>query len=422
MGPILLCDKSFLESLTVNESVWLDNFFLTNIVPTFYVETLADLEKSGKKGKIHRTPEELVEEIAKKTPVMEIAPNVHYHRLLIGDLLGHEVDMSHRPIISGGEYKVSPDGKIGVSFKQFPESAALERWKKHEFLEIEKEVAKNWRDGLSNISFDNLIAQAKTVVPTDSHFSSMEDIFNFSEQYVVEKYNQLIHVAFKLLDIPEKARREIKKRWYSTRPQPFNKFAPYAAYVLKVNLFFYLCLDKTLIAPSHKGKQTNIVDLSYLYYLPFCMAFVSNDSLHKRIAPFFLDDNQVFVSGEELKSDLKKINDYFWPRRHEINKDGILKGASSLPVDIGLQVFPKIKEHFKNRKHIEQRDDSIKNPEAEEKLVEHLKKLRDEQRTCKGSNIPSDKVDSMQITRIVPVQRGDWRLVPEGIENKPVNS
>ena len=45
-GPILIFDKSALESLNVDESVWLDNFYLMNITPLFYVETLADLEKA----------------------------------------------------------------------------------------------------------------------------------------------------------------------------------------------------------------------------------------------------------------------------------------------------------------------------------------------------------------------------------------
>jgi hypothetical protein len=54
LGPILIFDKSFLQSLNVDEAVWLDNFFLTVITPLFFVETLADLEKEFHRG---RTPE-----------------------------------------------------------------------------------------------------------------------------------------------------------------------------------------------------------------------------------------------------------------------------------------------------------------------------------------------------------------------------
>ena len=63
MGPITLFDKSFLQSLSTDESVWFDHFFITNICPMFYVETLADLDKSVREG---RTPEREVEIIASK--------------------------------------------------------------------------------------------------------------------------------------------------------------------------------------------------------------------------------------------------------------------------------------------------------------------------------------------------------------------
>ncbi len=57
MGPIVLFDKSFLQSLSLNESVFFDHFFLPVICPIFYVETLADLDKTVREG---RTPEQEV--------------------------------------------------------------------------------------------------------------------------------------------------------------------------------------------------------------------------------------------------------------------------------------------------------------------------------------------------------------------------
>ena len=57
IGPILIFDKSTLQSLNPDEAVWLDNFFITNITPLFYIETLADLEKEVRAGK---TPEQIV--------------------------------------------------------------------------------------------------------------------------------------------------------------------------------------------------------------------------------------------------------------------------------------------------------------------------------------------------------------------------
>jgi len=45
MGPIVLFDKSFLQSLNIDEAVWFDHFFISNIPPIFFTETLADLKK-----------------------------------------------------------------------------------------------------------------------------------------------------------------------------------------------------------------------------------------------------------------------------------------------------------------------------------------------------------------------------------------
>jgi hypothetical protein len=63
MGPILIFDKSTLESLNPDEAMWLDVFFNSNITPLFFVETLADLEKAVHGG---RTPEDVVGNLAYK--------------------------------------------------------------------------------------------------------------------------------------------------------------------------------------------------------------------------------------------------------------------------------------------------------------------------------------------------------------------
>jgi hypothetical protein len=44
-GPVIVFDKSTLESLSIDGSVMLDNFYLSNITPVFFVECLADLER-----------------------------------------------------------------------------------------------------------------------------------------------------------------------------------------------------------------------------------------------------------------------------------------------------------------------------------------------------------------------------------------
>ena len=54
MGPITIFDKSALQALSIDEAVWFDAFFLANVVPMFYVETLADSRRRWRRGRRRR--------------------------------------------------------------------------------------------------------------------------------------------------------------------------------------------------------------------------------------------------------------------------------------------------------------------------------------------------------------------------------
>ena len=56
MGPIALFDKSFLQSISADESVWFDRFFMPIVCPIFYVETLGNLAKEA----THQGPPEVI--------------------------------------------------------------------------------------------------------------------------------------------------------------------------------------------------------------------------------------------------------------------------------------------------------------------------------------------------------------------------
>ena len=92
-GPIALFDKSFLQSLSVDESVFFDHFFLSVICPLFYVETLADLEKAIRQG---RTPEQEVGMAAQKFTEMSGHPCVRHQQLCLGDLFGNSIPLEGR--------------------------------------------------------------------------------------------------------------------------------------------------------------------------------------------------------------------------------------------------------------------------------------------------------------------------------------
>ena len=151
MGPIIIFDKSVLQSLNPDEAMWLDNFFISNITPLFFIETLADLEKKVRLG---RTPEQVVGNLAYKTPDMSSKPNAHHSTLLEGELFGFAttLDMKNGRIHASGGKTVTLEGKTGVIFQPSAEEEALARWQNKEFMDLERLRAKAWRLELSNIN------------------------------------------------------------------------------------------------------------------------------------------------------------------------------------------------------------------------------------------------------------------------------
>ncbi|MBW2670632.1 MAG: hypothetical protein JRD87_12255 [Deltaproteobacteria bacterium] len=162
MGPITLFDKSFLQSLNVNDSVLYDNFFRTNISPLFYVETLADLDKDVRDG---RTPEQEVGIIASKFPEMHSSPSVFHIELCLSNLRGDDFPMDGRIVLAGGR-PVKSNGKSGVVFDISPEAEAFSRWQDGEFLKIERKYATAWRAMLRMLNFDEVLRNLNNIGST----------------------------------------------------------------------------------------------------------------------------------------------------------------------------------------------------------------------------------------------------------------
>lgn len=422
LGPILIFDKSFLESLSVDESCWLDNFFLTNITPLFYVETLADLEKRQKGGRSVRTPEEIVEEMAIKTPAQGSYPNVHHFPLLIHDLLGDPVEMGNRPILARGEPRVSPDGKVGVHFNLSPEARAFERWQKGEFLELEREVARTWRHALSNSDFDSTLAIVKNVVPPSKRFSDLQQIKTFVDEFVEGKDGGIFYLALQLLGASNKARQKIVERWKHRGQPSLKDFAPYAAYVFRINLFFFLGMTFGFIS---KDRPTNMVDLAYLYYLPFCMVFVSSDRLHTRTAPLFMEHGQVFVTGRDLKQALKQLDDCYSKLPNEVKTQGIIRFATYPPEEIDTLVsrlwdkfLPIWRRHAEEKR---QKEVQPSPPDAFDRrlneIKEHMKDENEGSRPFVSERpVTADEAAFVVFKRRMHVRKGKWRLLPPEAE------
>ena len=411
MGPITLFDKSFIQSLSVDESVWFDHFFYSNVCPLFYVETLGDLSKSVREG---RTPEQEVGIIANKFPEMHGSPNIQHVTACIDELLGYPVPMTGQILLAGGR-PVKAAGQTGIVFEKFPEAEAFSRWQNREFLEVEKLYAHDWRKLVTELDLNEMATRFRNLGIDAKTCKTLEQAKSLAMNAVssTDRPFDRMYLALLFLNIHPQYHREILKRWSIMNYAPLTSYAPYVAYVYSIELFFQISLAANLISSE---RPSNRIDIGYLFYLPFSMTFVSSDKLHKKCAPLFLRSDQQYIWGPDLKTDLKKLNEYYMGFSEEQKEKGIMF-FSSYPPKEGSFMVPRIYDwHFRGwreQKDVDLSDKKIK----QDDLVAHLKKFTDAP-TLKPDEVDFDcsDADSIAVTRVVRKKKGSWFQVPKDLE------
>ena len=216
------------------------------------------------------------------------------------------------------------------------------------------------------------------------------------------------------LEMPGFVQQKIVRKWKAEGGPPFHEFAPYTAHVLTVDAFFYIAVSAHLIS---RDRPSNRIDMAYLYYLPFCMVFVSSDSLHEKTVPLFLSSDQAFVHGRELKSDLARLDQHYSCLPPEVRERGIMVFAHDPPEDTGFlttrlwdRFLPKWREIAKDRRPRDPQEDAL--------VLAHMKRIIDAPRGKPGTAAGLGEPDFLTFERSIPVRMGKWRIVPPEAERE----
>jgi hypothetical protein len=108
-----------------------------------------------------------------------------------------------------------------------------------------------------------------------------------------------------------------------------------------LDTFFHVAVTKKLISPN---RSSNRIDIAYLYYLPFAKAFVSNDKLHKRVAPHLLREDQLFIDAEMFKQDLRALDAHYSDLLAELFEQGLVRFCK--PPNDDRFLTTRIHRHF----------------------------------------------------------------------------
>jgi len=340
MGPVALFDKSFLEALNPDQAVWFDHFFLANVCPLFYVETRNDLAKEhSSRG----TPEELVARIAYKFPDFSGSPNVHHATICTANLLGEDVPLKGQVILPRGCNATVSDRQIAILPVSL-EAKAFLRWAQGDYEVEERQAATLWRNSAVHFESAEVIAALKMIkVYEDRSCSTLAVVRSASDEIMNRLTSeQQVYLAMQLLGVDPTYGIKIMLRFKSAGEPRLATFAPYVAFAMRVELFFHVAVHTSRMSVAQR------LDLCYLFYLPFCQLFVSDDWVHKESAPLFLREDQEFVAGKELKVALKALNEHY-SSLPESERNGSISQIAPHPPKDGTNLVTQLWDrHFCN--------------------------------------------------------------------------
>ena len=302
--PTIIIDKSTLEALSNAETHALGRYYLAVSTHVLLNEICADLIKDYDD---ERNAEEYVSLLSDRMHGL-YRFNTNWYTLLELSLLGQKIPIDHlAPIYLEGMETYIPGIGRGIYFDEQKERSTLLAWAAGEFSGSDYKMAEQWRSEIEKIDLaswhQDLGNEMKSLKA-----KSMEDIPMIVENLLNNSEYQLefLQLLVKLAKVSEENSATIFNRWNQCCMPQIQEFSEYGYYCLKVYLIFWWGLFSGLVGP----RSTHCVDLHYLYELPFCRIFSSNDKLHINFARLLMTDQQIFIDGWDLKSDLKRIEEH----------------------------------------------------------------------------------------------------------------
>jgi len=383
MGPPILLDKSAIQALSADEAFQLGLYYNLVIPPILMAEILADFAKAKKSKRAAKAKlrSDAVEIARKLRDCAERYFCLSRRELVVGELLTGALDLSHRPYVDGSRV-VTGSGKRGFWVDDGRENA-LADWSQEKFTQFDRLSAYDWRLSTARIDLERL---RKALIRQHGVNAPLRD-FQQLDAWVRERLT-LPEVQASLLELllgfshaaPAHTANAIL-RWRQNGQPSLSEYAPYTFFRARVLMLFHFGLLSSLVGT----RPTNRVDMEYLFYLPFCIAFSSGDEFHRSLAPLLLDAEQAFIGRDELKGDLGRICEE--SRRAEQTGGRRRRYPPEHPDSITWRLW---QQHMGSEEEIEGEGDIQTSPEEREatlKMLEEFQRVQPPRRRHEGTTL-----------------------------------
>jgi hypothetical protein len=311
VGPRVITDKSFIQSLSGPLIDELTLYFTPTSLPTLISEIIADLKLPPRKD--GRIGEDIVKMLATKMTGAHGVEPPPLRSLVVGNLHGQPLPMHGQtlPVMKGAPgVKTNANGSQ-LMVSQLPQQAMWARFAVRDFSTEDDEAATAWRTA---IEATDLTAERERWKPFAAQLGSpksLEEVVQAVDRVMDDRnpktQRDLINVALTTVR-GSMAEKTSAVNFFLDLPERIllKEYAPYAASVARLYLSFAVGLALGFVST----RASNTIDLQYLLYAPFCRTFVSNDRLHQKLwAARAVTSEGDFVWGEDFKLDLKQRND-----------------------------------------------------------------------------------------------------------------
>jgi hypothetical protein len=199
----------------------------------------------------------------------------------------------------------------GLFFDEHPMMSTLRNWADGIFTDEDLREAKAIRDEDSSVDLVTLYQEVEKEAIV-LKFQSLEEVVAWADKvrfFRATPRREVLRVARYCFQDHTGHIGAVMRRWRRKGRPELRYFAPYAMYFHRVEVVFHYCLLCGFVKRSKKGKAH--LDMQYLYYLPFCQIFSSDDKELVQLVSFFLRSDQIFVSKADLQQDLKRLSVHF---------------------------------------------------------------------------------------------------------------
>jgi hypothetical protein len=301
LEPNVIFDKSFIQMLGPDELRELSIFFGLVSTPILKTEILADLQKKPQDDRDYLA---IVKSLSEKMAQSGLEA-LNYRAAALGELRGIvKVPMHGALLIDGNAPHVRfRYGGMVVDGRELQWD--WRRWSQGQFTEEEiQEATNHWRI-LEEYDPEEFCRQRREMVKKNfGHCNNLEELVSYLESLIVDPkpmtQDLILRLTLSTLYAGPDAVGPCLSAFRAGQITSVRDSFPYAVSVMKIFMTYVTALARGFFEP----RRSDMCDLEYLYYTPFCRVFVSGDRLHKSMWKA-TTTRALFYTGAEFRADLK---------------------------------------------------------------------------------------------------------------------